>query len=169
MKNYKVFESSMKIQDLIMGLEPSSEITTQDIIDVKDDLNRYLYDGWDFLSKMIMFEMNKDLIQTAIDCGADINIKVKTNNFTVAYNFTTKKQSKISLKNATPLIIASMRGITYEVIRLLLNAGANWNDTNDLGFDFADYLYGADTWLSENYPEQYKVYKTRKTANSFNL
>jgi len=166
-KKFKLFErSNVKMNDLFDKLNSDEKytITIEDIIEVKDDMNNALSNGWSFLQMLINLEMDPELIKTAIDCGADINQKVYPPGGKTFHN-----NEYFYSEGMTPLILASIKGITYKNVKLLIEKGADLNVIDSNGNDFMFYLYNGEDWLKEYFPEKYLKYLKYKKANDFNL
>jgi len=166
---YKLFENNLKAQDLIIDLFNSDNtITCEAIKNIKNHINDIMYSGFDILSLLIFREKDSSLIKCAIDAGADINNRIKSSS-PIDVNSSISSNGFLRIYDMSPLILATLRGVTYTNIRILIDAGADWYIKDSYGNDFTDYLYDSDKWLSENYPEKYEEFIKYKKASEFNL
>ena len=69
----------------------------------------------------------------------------------------------------TALMIAGIMN-SFEMLRLLIEAGADWSLKNNYKKDFFHYLMeDKEEIIIEDYPEEYKEYLWRKDVEKYNI
>lgn len=166
MKDFYKFlneRANMKLDDLIHEITNGTIITKEELLDTGEIIS-LTYKMYSVLELLIIYELDSDLIKTAVDMGADINNKIDKN----APGVITHLNKYVSIANMTPLMLASIKGITFTNIKILIDAGANWNAIDLNGNTFVYYL-NDDKWLEKNYPKKYKNFLVWNKTNEFNI
>jgi len=120
-----------------------------------------------------------------IESGANVDVTDKFGNTPLILSVRNKKEqfsvdliesgadlNKANFDNETPLILISHYSDkkALEIIEILIENGADWNITDDLGNTFMMYLSSSHKKeIIEKYPEKYEQYLMVKTSNKFNL
>jgi len=162
---FKLFENNhIFLQDLFYKIQ-DKEATIDDIKKASGFIDDFIYDGETILHHLIIQDYDAIYIKTALESGANINQTIyETNIHSITYI-----TENISPVGMTPLILASIKGITYELIRLLIDNGADVTKQDSYGRTFIYYLYNGEEWLKENYPEKYELLKKSIKISDFNL
>jgi len=122
-------------------------------------------------------EFTKKLIEKEIKDGVDLNIKDKYNRTVLLYSTRYSEICKLLIDagsdvdaqdvyNNTALILSAYHHHRFETLKLLIEAGADWNLKNDDNDDFLSYLnmYKKNK-IIKLYPEQYEEYLIKKRFN----
>lgn len=135
---------------LIISICNNNKRIVDYLIDRHADPNKRTYNGNTALIYTIGRDFDEDIIKKLIGIGADVNIT--------------------GVDNTSPLIQAAIMS-SYVALKILIDAGANWNLKNDLNRDFYSYLTAEEKEKIKNdYPEKYKEYIILKKAEEeYNL
>jgi len=94
------------------------------------------------------------------------------NDNTKRVEYLIRLNADINIQDAegrTPLFYAANHDF-MSIVNILIEAGADWNIINNKGYDFTYLLSDKQfDYIMKKYPDEYKEYLMKKTANKFNL
>jgi len=107
-------------------------------------------------------QLNYSTIKLLIENGADINLVNKNNKNCIFY-----------IVNQNTYTYTKYKNKINNIIDLLISSGINLNNKNKSDVDIFDNIQESNPfilqYIIDNYPEEYKEYLMKKTANKFNL
>lgn len=158
MKYIKKFENNRiavlnELKDKFIDCIHFGSHDTEDVLDMllKYNINVNYYDSNADVPLIVATWYNREeLVKKLLDVGANPNMQYKNTD-------------------DTALTIAAKEN-NYNIIVLLIEAGADWTIKDNKGFDFVDLV--TDDYLEilkEDYPDKYQDYKMKKDVEKYNL
>lgn len=189
MKHLKYFEKTSKVKEywLFVSATQNDLKSVKYLLERGADINTiddFLYN--DGKTPLIVATSNcyKQLVEYLLEQRADPNIQAKNGNTALIYaigkgddEYIVKKLidagADVNISNSngnSPLIDAAIMS-SYAVLKILIDAGANWTLKNNQYNDFYSYLTRKEKdRIKSDYPEKYEEYKLLKNAeDEYNL
>jgi len=164
MKYLKNFEQNNQIdlnEELIEACIDSDIENVVSAINKGADVNYINDKGYTSLIYSINKDADINIVKILIEKGADVNFQDNTS------------------QGWTPLLLAGFYSsiielnevVYYDILKLLIDSNANWNDKGTtVNITFFDYLKPeTKKKIIKDYPEKYKDYLLSQTADKFNI
>lgn len=131
---------------------------------IKDGANVNCHDSMRNNTPLIIASqrLNYSIIKLLIENGADVNLSNKNNNNCLYYIINQNTYNYNKYKNRI-----------NSIIDLIITSGINLNNENKSNLDIFNDIQKSNPfmiqYIIDNYPDKYKEYTMKKTANKFNI
>jgi len=155
MKYIKKFENITLESSLIYNIEHGEIKFVEKLIEDGANINYKEYSQWPPLLLAASYD-RVEITELLLKAGADVNI--------------TNTERKTALMVASRRTKLQRHNIGLKIVRLLIDADADWNIIDSDENDFLYYMAGDfRDYIIEDYPEKYKEYIIKKDAQKYNI